>query len=91
MEFDYTSVLIAVISAVVSIVTAVPITTKFAKRRAEAESFQVVQDVYRETIIDLRTEREAQKQEILSLRVKIDELREKIEKLEHENRNLKRR
>lgn len=69
----------------------VPFTLKFARRKASAEAFQAVQDVYQEAVADLRDEKNLQKQELLALQQQVDVLREEIYKLKKENVKLERK
>lgn len=47
-------------------------TLKFTRKQAEANAMKAVQEVYQETIKDLRTDKEHMNKEITELRNKID-------------------
>lgn len=83
------NIIISVISLIFGGGIAVPFTVQAVKRKANADALAAIQDVYQETIKDLRDERIIQKNEILELRKEIEELREKINQLQKENKQLK--
>ena len=89
MNID-TNFLLSLLGLVVGGGITVPFTLKFARRKASAEAFQAVQDVYQEAIADLREEKNLQKQELLALQLQVDVLRKEIYKLKGVNVKLER-
>ena len=83
--------LLSLIGLVVGGGITVPFTLKFAHRKASAEAFQAVQEVYQEAIADLREEKNLQKQELLALQQQVDVLRKEIYKLKEENVKLEKK
>ena len=90
MNID-TNFLLSLLGLVVGGGITVPFTLKFARRKASAEAFQAVQDVYQEAIADLREEKNLQKQELLALQLQVDVLRKEIYKLKGVNVKLERK
>lgn len=54
------------------------LTMKFTRKQAEAEAMKAVQDVYQETIKDLREDKELIKKENTDMRLQITELEKKV-------------
>lgn len=54
------------------------LTMKFTQKQAEAEAMKAVQDVYQETIKDLREDKELIKKENTDMRLQITELEKKV-------------
>lgn len=57
------------------------LTIKATKKKAEAQAMRAVQEVYQETIKDLRIDKEQMKEENLEFREKIAELRQKVNQI----------
>lgn len=57
------------------------LTIKATKKKAEAQAMRAVQEVYQETIKDLRSDKEQMKMENHEFREKIAELRQKVNQL----------
>lgn len=58
------------------------VTYKSTRTKANADAMKAVQDVYQETIRDLRQEKELLKKEIFELRNEIQEIKIQIKKME---------
>lgn len=80
---DWTTIITAVVTAIVSLATGIPITARATKAKANAEAMQTVQDVYQQALEDLRNEKNRQREEFLTeisaLRHAIEEQRTKAE------------
>lgn len=57
------------------------LTIKATKKKAEAQAMRAVQEVYQETIKDLRMDKEQMKKENEEFREKISELRNKVNQI----------
>lgn len=57
------------------------LTIRATKKKAEAHAMRAVQEVYQETIKDLRQDKEQMKQENQEFREKIAELRQKVNQI----------
>ncbi len=87
---DWTQIIIAFITLLVSIPATFFFTLKSTRKKAQAEAMKEVQEVYQETIIDLREDKRILKEEKDDSRKSYKELEVKIEKLEREFAILKR-
>lgn len=77
--------IVSIVSLIVGGGLSVPFTIKFARRKADADAMKAVQEVYQETLNDLRKEKNFQKEEIIELRGQIDVLRKELYKLRNVN------
>lgn len=95
---DWTQIIIALITAAVTLGTGIPLTVRATRAKANAEAMQTVQDVYKQALDDLREEKNRQRQEyqqeIGALKSEVSDLRsakdEQNRQLTQNTRDIKR-
>lgn len=93
---DFTQIIIAVISLVSAVGLSSFFTIKFTKQKAQADAMASVQDVYQETITDLRQdktllkeERDQARNDFKLIAEKVEQNSRDIEAIKRENADIK--
>lgn len=81
---DWTQIIQALITASVTLLTSIPLTIRATRNKANADAMQSVQAVYKQTLDDLRDDKNRQRDEFMAeigaLRHEVQELRQAKDK-----------